>query len=57
MSTRLNGKTALFQIGIDVDAALEALANKPISIHCWQGDDVGVLKTPIPRSRGIQSHG
>ncbi|WP_050184417.1 L-rhamnose isomerase [Domibacillus robiginosus] len=27
--------------GIDVDAALETLKSVPISIHCWQGDDVG----------------
>ena len=29
------------KIGVDVDRALDTLANKPISIHCWQGDDVG----------------
>src|SRR5690348_9232529 len=28
-------------VGVDVDAALRALASVPISIHCWQGDDVG----------------
>ncbi len=28
-------------IGVDVDAALEQLAQVAISIHCWQGDDVG----------------
>lgn len=27
--------------GVDVDAALRTLATIPISIHCWQGDDVG----------------
>jgi L-rhamnose isomerase len=27
--------------GINVDSALETLKNIPISIHCWQGDDVG----------------
>jgi L-rhamnose isomerase len=26
---------------VDVDAALRALARIPISLHCWQGDDVG----------------
>lgn len=26
--------------GIDVEEALEKLKNVPISIHCWQGDDV-----------------
>ncbi len=27
-------------VGVDVDAALKILATVPISIHCWQGDDV-----------------
>jgi len=26
--------------GIDVESALTTLANTPISIHCWQGDDI-----------------
>jgi L-rhamnose isomerase len=29
------------QLGVDVDAALKRLVSIPISIHCWQGDDVG----------------
>src|ERR1043166_7432736 len=28
-------------IGVDTDGALAQLARIPISIHCWQGDDVG----------------
>jgi len=28
-------------LGVDVDRALERLAKVPISLHCWQGDDVG----------------
>ena len=28
-------------LGVDVDAALAALATVPISLQCWQGDDVG----------------
>ena len=28
-------------LGVDVDKALAALKNVPISLHCWQGDDVG----------------
>jgi L-rhamnose isomerase len=27
-------------IGVDTDKAIERLKNIPISIHCWQGDDV-----------------
>src|ERR1039458_5138200 len=28
-------------LGVDVDHALKILATIPISLHCWQGDDVG----------------
>jgi L-rhamnose isomerase len=28
-------------LGVDVDRALERLQQIPISLHCWQGDDVG----------------
>ncbi|MGJ3242747.1 MAG: L-rhamnose isomerase [Opitutales bacterium] len=28
-------------LGVDVEAALKRLADTPISLHCWQGDDVG----------------
>ncbi len=28
------------EFGVDTDAALKALARIPISLHCWQGDDV-----------------
>lgn len=28
-------------VGVDTEAALQTLATIPISLHCWQGDDVG----------------
>lgn len=28
-------------IGVDVAAAMELLKTVPVSVHCWQGDDVG----------------
>lgn len=28
-------------LGVDTEAALRRLATVPISLHCWQGDDVG----------------
>ena len=28
-------------LGVDVDSALDTLATVPVSLHCWQGDDVG----------------
>jgi L-rhamnose isomerase len=29
------------ELGVNTDQALKRLADIPISIHCWQGDDVG----------------
>lgn len=29
------------EIGVNVEQALETMAATPISLHCWQGDDVG----------------
>src|SRR6201995_2289831 len=28
-------------LGVNVERALKTLATIPISLHCWQGDDVG----------------
>lgn len=33
-------------LGVDVEQALEALAQVAISLHCWQGDDVGGFEAP-----------
>jgi L-rhamnose isomerase len=32
--------------GADVDAALSTLATVSLSVHCWQGDDVGGFERP-----------
>jgi len=29
------------EIGVDTEATLQKLATIPVSLHCWQGDDVG----------------
>lgn len=29
------------EVGVSADAALKALAGIPVSLHCWQGDDIG----------------
>ena len=34
-------KEIFAEYGIDADKAINDVANIPISIHCWQGDDVG----------------
>ena len=33
-------------LDVDIDQALERLAQIPISLHCWQGDDVGGFEDP-----------
>ena len=33
-------KTEYKKLGVDTDGAMEQLAKIPISLHCWQGDDV-----------------
>jgi len=39
-------------LGIDTDVALEQLKQIPISIHCWQGDDVGGFEVAESGSSG-----
>ena len=46
-------------LGVDVDAALKKLETIPISLHCWQGDDVGGFETAGAQlsGGGIQATG
>lgn len=44
-------------IGVDTDAALAALKAFPISMHCWQGDDVTGFDQKGPLTGGIQATG
>ena len=34
------------ELGVDPAAALKELKKVPLSLHCWQGDDVGGFETP-----------
>lgn len=44
--------------GVDVDAAMKSVAETPVSIHCWQGDDVAGFENPTgDLTGGIQSTG
>ncbi|MBQ5592520.1 MAG: L-rhamnose isomerase [Clostridia bacterium] len=45
------------KIGIDTDAAIAKLAELPISMHCWQGDDVVGFDSKEALSGGIQTTG
>ena len=45
-------------VGVDTDAALEQLRNIPISLHCWQADDVtGFENRGSDLTGGIQATG
>ena len=50
-------KARYAEYGIDTDAAMEILKNVPISIHCWQGDDVTGFDSKEALSGGIQTTG
>ena len=50
-------KAELSELGIDVEAVLATLKNVPISIHCWQGDDVIGFDGAGSASGGIQTTG
>ena len=45
------------EYGVDTDAAIKALSDVTVSIHCWQGDDVGGFDSKEALSGGIQTTG
>lgn len=45
-------KQSYAALGVDSDKAMEALSRIPISLHCWQGDDVGGFENPDGLSGG-----
>jgi len=45
-------------LGVDVDQALQTLATIPVSMHCWQGDDVAGFEVDAGAlTGGIQATG
>ena len=57
MSRYTEAKEIYAGYGVDTEKALEALANVPVSIHCWQGDDVVGFDSKESLSGGIQTTG
>lgn len=55
----LDAKAKYAKLGIDTDAAMEKLKTVPVSLHCWQGDDVRGFDTDPskPLTGGIQTTG
>lgn len=45
------------QIGVDTDSAIAKLKTIPVSLHCWQGDDVTGFDHDGPLTGGIQTTG
>lgn len=47
------------EFGVDAAAAMKSLRSIPVSLHCWQGDDVGGFESPDAglTGGGIQATG
>jgi L-rhamnose isomerase len=45
------------KLGVDTEKAIDKLLKIPISMHCWQGDDVGGFENAGALTGGIQATG
>lgn len=52
-----SAKEIYASIGVDTDKVMEELKKIPISMHCWQGDDVAGFEGEEALSGGIQATG
>lgn len=50
-------KARYAEFGVDTDKAIETLEKTPISLHCWQADDVVGFERNVAASGGIQTTG
>jgi len=57
MSRYIEAKNRYAKFGVDTDKAIETLKNLPVSLHCWQGDDVKGFDQDGPLTGGIQTTG
>ena len=58
MSNRYaSAKETYAKLGIDTDAVIAKLKSVPVSLHCWQGDDVKGFDQDGPLTGGIQTTG
>lgn len=58
MTSRYDQAKAVYaQYGVDTDAAIKKLKSIPVSLHCWQGDDVIGFDHDGPLTGGIQTTG
>ena len=52
-----SAKQVYAKLGVDTDAAIKKLKEIPVSLHCWQGDDVTGFDHDGPLTGGIQTTG
>lgn len=59
MTPYLSAQERYAEFEVDTESVLEQLARIPISLHCWQGDDVGGFEKPDSTlsGGGIQATG
>ena len=57
MSRYEEAKRIYSSFGVDTEEALTTLKDVTISVHCWQGDDVGGFDSKESLSGGIQTTG
>ncbi len=57
MSRYESAKEIYASYGVDTEAALEKMNSIPLSVHCWQGDDVIGFDSTGSLSGGIQTTG
>lgn len=52
-----SAKALYASIGVDTDKTIATLKSVPVSMHCWQGDDVKGFDQDGPLTGGIQTTG
>lgn len=57
MDAYILAKEKYKELGINTDDVIRKLANVPVSLHCWQGDDVNGFDSVGPLTGGIQTTG
>ena len=57
MTRYQSAKEMFAKYGVDTDLAIERLKNIPLSVNCWQGDDVKGFDQEGPLTGGIQTTG
>ena len=52
-----HAKETFEKIGVNAEQAIKKLAEIPVSVHCWQGDDVLGFEGADSLTGGIQTTG